>query len=295
MATKTYRIEINGVSQAISEFDELIAKAGQLERTLSSGVSVEIKGDTTQLAQAQAEVTKQVERQNEALREQTSIIQSQAGDYKEALTVATSILGTYEENIKKLAEYDAELKKIAAAKKEAERAGASTDEMAMLLQMEMKYKALKSDTLGVIRTETKLIEAENGSYDQMAATVSRLRDALRASSGNLSSGEFSTISAAVDDLDRKLKDADKGMGQFFRNVGNYPSAAEGFSKIKVEVEARHNGTEERHGAVGRAGQDRHRRLPGARLADARPSVGDGHRERRDGEKQGRLVGNARHD
>lgn len=235
MATKTYRIEINGVSQAISEFDELIAKAGQLERTLSSGVSVEIKGDTTQLAQAQAEVTKQVERQNEALREQTSIIQSQAGEYKEALTVATSILGTYDDNLKKLAEYDAELKKIAAAKKEAERAGASTDEMATLLQMEMKYKALKSDTLGVIRTETKLIEAENGSYDQMAATVSRLRDALRASSGNLSSGEFSTISAAVDDLDRKLKDADKGMGQFFRNVGNYPSAAEGFSKIKVEV------------------------------------------------------------
>lgn len=234
-ATKTYTIEINGIKQAISEFDALIAKAEQLGKTLSGGATVEVKADATQVVQVQAEVTKQVQQQTEALKEQQSIVQGTTGEYAEALQVATAILGTYDENIKKLAEYDAKLRELAATKKEYEKAGVSGDQMADIVAKEMQYKQLKQETLSVIRTETKLLQSTEGSYDKMAATVARLRDALRASGGNLSDKQFTAISSAVTDLDKQLKDADKSMGQFFRNVGNYASAADGFGKIKVEV------------------------------------------------------------
>lgn len=234
-ATKTYTIEINGIKQAISEFDALIAKAEQLGKTLSGGATVEVKADATQVVQVQAEVTKQVQQQTEALKEQQSIVQGTTGEYAEALQVATAILGTYDENIKKLAEYDAKLRELAATKKEYEKAGVSGDQMADIVAKEMQYKQLKQETLSVIKTETKLLQSTEGSYDKMSATVARLRDALRASGGNLSDKQFTAISSAVTELDKQLKDADKSMGQFFRNVGNYASAADGFGKIKVEV------------------------------------------------------------
>ena len=250
--SKVYQIKINGVQESVSELDALISKAEELSRKLAQGMTVEVK-PTVQPQQAntaqsqaaekaftvQAQITAEVEKQNAALSQQTSIVSSQSSSYKDALDVATSILGTYEENIAKLAMYDAKLKDIAAQKKKVQDIGVENEQtrqiMQELLADEIKYKQLKSETLSVIKTETKLLQSTEGSYDQMAATVGRLRDALRASGGNLSPEQFDAISTAVSELDGQLKNADKGMGQFFRNVGNYPSAAEGFSKIKVEI------------------------------------------------------------
>lgn len=248
---KEYSIKINGVQESINALDALISKAEELGRKLSGGITVDVKPQVQQPANTaqsqaaekaftvQAQITAEVEKQNAALSQQSTLVQASAGGYKEALDAATAILGTYDENIAKLAEYDAKLKDIAAQKKKVQDIGVENEQtrqiMQELLADEIKYKQLKSETLSVIKTETKLLQSTEGSYDQMAATVGRLRDALRASGGNLSPEQFEVISTAVSDLDKQLKDADKGMGQFFRNVGNYPSAAEGFSKIKVEI------------------------------------------------------------
>lgn len=230
--------------------DALITKAEELSRKLAQGMTVEVKptvqpqqANTSQPAektfQIQSQITVEIEKQNAALSQQTSIVSSQSSSYKDALDVATSILGTYDDNIAKLAEYDSKLKEIASQKKAVQDIGVENEQtreiMQQLLADEIKYKQLKSETASILKTETKLLQAEEGSYDQMAATVGRLRDALRASNGNLSPEQFSALSSAVSELDRQLKDADKAMGQYFRNVGNYPSAAEGFSKIKVEI------------------------------------------------------------
>jgi len=252
--SKEYRIVINGVQESINALDALVAKAEELSRKLSGGITVDVKPQVQQPQQSantaqtqaaektfevQAQITAEIEKQNDALQQQSTLVQSSAGDYREALDAATAILGTYEDNLSKLAEYDAQLKEIAAEKKTIQKIGVEDEEsravMQQLLADEMKYKQLKSETLSVLKTETKLLQAEEGSYDQMSATVGRLRDALRASGGNLSPEQFNALSSAVSELDAQLKDADKGMGQFFRNVGNYPSAAEGFSKIKVEI------------------------------------------------------------
>lgn len=255
MATKTYQIQINGIQESINALDAVIAKADELARKLAGGINVNVQPTVQPTAQQsvnngqaqaaektfqiQAQVTTEIEKQNSALQEQTSLVNTQASSYKDALSVATSILGTYDENIAKLAEYDSKLKDIAAQKKAVQDIGVENDQtraiMQDLISQEMKLKQLKSETTSIIKTETKLMQAEEGSYDQMAAAVARLRDAMRASNGNLSSEQFSAISSAVAELDKQLKDADKGMGQFFRNVGNYPSAAEGFNKIKVEI------------------------------------------------------------
>lgn len=242
--SKVYTIKINGVEKALSDFDALLGKAEELARRLSSGMSVASPSGQTgqqqtqqaqQQATIQAEITGQIEQQTQALKEQTSIVTTQTGEYAEALQVAQSILGTYDANLVKLAEYDAALKRVNAQLKEAQKAGASPESMSALLAEQMRYKQLRSETLGIIKTETNLLQSQQGSYDQLNATVGRLRDALRASGGDLNEEQFKAISTAVDEIDKKLKDADKGMGQFFRNVGNYPSAAEGFRGLKIEV------------------------------------------------------------
>ena len=241
--SKVYTIKINGVEKALSDFDALLGKAEELARRLSSGMSVASPTAQTgqqtqqvrQQATVQAEITAQIEQQTQALKEQTSIVTTQTGEYAEALQVAQSILGTYDANLVKLAEYDAALKRINAQLKEAQKTGASPESMSALLAEQMRYKQLRSETLGIIKTETNLLQSQQGSYDQLNATVGRLRDALRASGGDLTEEQFKAISSAVDEIDKKLKDADKGMGQFFRNVGNYPSAAEGFRGLKIEV------------------------------------------------------------
>lgn len=249
--TREYKIVINGVQESINALDALVAKAEELGRKLSGGITVDVKPQVQQPQQAntsqsaektftvQAKITAEIEKQNTALSQQTSIVSSQSSSYKDALDVATSILGTYEQNIAKLAEYDAKLKEIASQKKAVQDIGVENEQtrqiMQELLADEIKYKQLKSETASILKTETKLLQAEEGSYDQMSAAVGRLRDALRASSGNLSPEQFATISQAVSTLDQELKDADKQVGNFFRNVGNYQSAAEGFSKIKVEI------------------------------------------------------------
>lgn len=251
--TKEYKIVINGVQESINALDALVAKAEELGRKLSGGITVDVKPQVQQPQQAntaqaqsaektftvQAQITAEIEKQNTVLSQQTSIVSSQSSSYKDALDVATSILGTYEQNIAKLAEYDSKLKEIASQKKAVQDIGVENEQtraiMQELLADEIKYKQLKSETASILKTETKLLQAEEGSYDQMSAAVGRLRDALRASNGNLSPEQFNAISQAVSTLDQELKDADKGMGNFFRNVGNYPSAAEGFSKIKVEI------------------------------------------------------------
>lgn len=249
--TKVYKIQINGVQESVSELDALIAKAEELSRKLAQGMTVDVQPQVQQPQQAntsqaaektftvQAQITTEIEKQNAALQQQTSIVSSQSSSYKDALDVATSILGTYDDNIAKLAEYDSKLKEIASQKKAVQDIGVENEQtraiMQELLADEIKYKQLKSETASILKTETKLLQAEEGSYDQMSAAVGRLRDALRASNGNLSPEQFSAISSAVSELDKQLKDADKGMGNFFRNVGNYPSAAEGFNKIKVEI------------------------------------------------------------
>ena len=145
-ATKQYRIEINGVQESISALDALVSKAEELARKLGPGMTVDVKpqvqqpANTAQTQQAektfeiQAQITAEIEKQNQVIGQQTSLMQQQSGNYSQALEAATAILGTYDENIKKLAEYDSKLKEIAAEKKAVQSIGVENEQTRQIMQ-----------------------------------------------------------------------------------------------------------------------------------------------------------------
>lgn len=52
---------------------------------------------------------------------------------------------------------------------------------------------------------------------------------------DMGSEKFRELATEANALNTKLKEAEESYGQFGRNVGNYASAAEGFTKVKVQV------------------------------------------------------------
>lgn len=265
---KQYTIQINGISESVSQIDALLAKLNALEQKIgaisgietpslpspsvtppslpSSGVEQQQVQAAQQLKQVQAEVVVEIEKQNAAISQQNQLVQEGLSVNREALQVADDILGTYDDNIAKLASLDAQLKSIKAERKaiaeEAEVGLISTDEekqrLNELLAKEIKLKQERSDVNSILKNQANLLNAQEGSYDEMSAALGRMKDALRAAGDSLTPEQFQKVSAAVDELDKGLKDADASMGNFQRNVGNYASAAEGFNKIKVSI----NGT-----------------------------------------------------
>jgi len=255
---KEYRIVINGISESIGAIDSLIAKINTLEEKITalnkSGITVNVQqtgtvntGSQTQQAQQVAEVQKQItieiDRQNEALRQQASFIDASKAASNDVLQIANAVLGTYGENIAKLDELNQQLaankqaqKEVAdALKNEAIDAQTAAESRQRLLDEELRIKQARSEVSTILKNEVKMTQAQEASYDQMSQTLGRLRDALRASGSGLSPEQFEAVSRAIDKMDKELKEADKSVGNFQRNVGNYASAADGFGKITVTI------------------------------------------------------------
>lgn len=269
---RIFRITINGISESISQIDSLIGKIDSLSQKITAlnknGVTVNVQqtgtvntGSQAQQAQQVAEVQKQItieiDRQNQELREQASFVDSTKQASSEVLDIANSILGTYGQNVAKLDELNQRIaankqaqKEVAdALKNEAIDAQTAAESRQRLLDEELRLKQARSETQAILKNEVKLTQAQTGSYDQMSQTLGRLRDALRASGSGLSPEAFDKVSQAVDKLDEELKSADKSVGNFYRQVGNYASAAEGFGKITVTIAGVNRGFESARSAI----------------------------------------------
>ena len=251
---RTYQISINGIKESISAIDSLISKidslSGKIDELNKKGIKIETSsvqtvnaGQVQQVAQAQQEITVEITKQNEELRQQASFVDATKQASNDVLSIANSILGTYGENIAKLDQLNQQLAANKAAqaevakqlKEEAIDANTAAESRQRLLDEELRIKQARSEVQGILKNEVKMTQAQESSYDRMSQTLGRLRDALRASGSGLSPEQFEAVSRAVDKLDKELKEADKSVGNFQRNVGNYASAADGFQKITVTI------------------------------------------------------------
>ena len=250
---KEYRIVINGVSESISQIDSLISKIDSLSKKIDNlnknGISVNTSVgsvDTSsmqEVAQAQKQITVEIQKQTEALSEQKSFVDSTKQAESEVLQIATQILGAYDSNVAKLDELNQAIQRNKENQKEVAKQLKDeliTSEQAAtmrqrLLDEELKLKAARSEVNAVLKNEVKMNQANADSYDKMSQTLGRLKDALRASGSGLSPENFEKISRAIDAMDAELKSADKSIGNFFREVGNYASAADGFQKITLSI------------------------------------------------------------
>jgi len=152
---------------------------------------------------------------------------------QDALGVARSVLGTREQNIKRLVELNSELKQVSEAQKqlnEKEKSGQSNTQQLSakrqeLIERERTLKAAKSELNIILSNEEKLMQAAAGSYAQVSLQLELMKKAykqMNEEEKNSSSGQ--TLSVVIKNTDAHLKELSAGMGEFQREVGHYEKA-----------------------------------------------------------------------
>lgn len=177
----------------------------------------------TQLQQQQQQViantTNTISRQ---LAEQEKLNKAQRESYNEqsrALDIAKNILGSHEANVAAMAKYNRELKNLKDAYKNSR---ISAEDYT---RRELELKTAKQELQKILNNETKMMQAANGSYQQLSLQLERLKMAQKQLNEEEKRGTNGQIlEKEIQELDAHLKDLAADMGEFQRNVGNYAIA-----------------------------------------------------------------------
>lgn len=152
--------------------------------------------------------------------------------------------GTMQENIKLSMQYDARLKDIKKAMTEVrdqQKAGIidtekASNAIANLIEEEKFLKATLSEVNVAIKAETRERIAAIGSIDEMSARLGRLKDTYRQlGEADRNGAEGNKILTQINALDHAVKEADASIGNFQRNVGNYPNAKKELGEIHQQI------------------------------------------------------------
>lgn len=154
--------------------------------------------------------------------------------YKE---VIEQVLGTYDENISKLAKVNEQIKANTAAIASLNKEDANYKQTLDALTKEhIQLTTSKSELLKIIKNEEKLTQSANGSYEKANATLNKLTLAYKRMTEEQQKAN-SELPKKINDLREQMKQADATMGNFQRNVGNYGSAWNGL-QLQVQQVAR---------------------------------------------------------
>ena len=143
--------------------------------------------------------------------------------------VLNNVLGSYEDNIRLLGEYNTQIKQtqaeIARLKKIEEERGKLNEtqkqELANLTAEERKLRQASSELQQTLKNEEKIRTTANGTMANQAQLLGKLRMAWRQMTDEQKAANPQML-AAIQALDRHIKGADASIGNFQRNVGNYP-------------------------------------------------------------------------
>lgn len=153
---------------------------------------------------------------------------------KELKDVINSVLGTKQENIKRLAEEQARLKEVNASIRDNEKAyksGAKTSQEFMsaqqrLLNEQNTLKVAVSELTSRIKMEEKIEQAASGTASEKSLILNKLKEAYRSLSeeqkNNADIG--GQLLKEINKLDTGLKEYDATIGNHQRNVGDYEIA-----------------------------------------------------------------------
>lgn len=235
MTQKQFTIQINGIKESVDAVESLNKKLDTLEQRIEKVDNTSI--DIDQNVSKQNQALQILSKQGEVERENISI-------QRTALDIADQLLGTYNQNISLLSDYNNQLKQITQERKDInkmEEAGLisqqkADEQRASILQREQEIKAAKQEISRIVANEQKMMQAEEGSYNQMSAALTRMKEALKSVKvGDLGDDQFKTLSSAINDLDQKLKNSAASMGEYQRNVGNYAIAGESLKGFVVQI------------------------------------------------------------
>ena len=164
-------------------------------------------------------------------------------DEVEALgKVLDDVLGSYNDNVQLLAQYNQQLNETSANikalnKAQQEQGGLSAKQQARyaeLIKQERELKQGKSELQIVMKNQEKIMQSENGSMKQQSLILGQLRMLWR----NLTDEQKAALpqlKTAIDGLDSSIKKADADIGNFQRNVGNYPQLMQQILPVQGQV------------------------------------------------------------
>ena len=161
--------------------------------------------------------------------------------------VLNNVLGSYEDNIRLLGEYNSQIKQtqagIARLKKIEEERGKLNEkqkqELANLTAEERKLRQASSELQQTLKTEEKIRTTANGTMANQAQLLGKLRMAWRQMTDEQKAANPQML-AAIQALDRHIKGADANIGNFQRNVGNYPGLMAQMGQSVASMAARAN-------------------------------------------------------
>jgi hypothetical protein len=143
--------------------------------------------------------------------------------------VLDKVLGSYDDNIRTLQSYRDLVKSlradISAYNKVIAEQGDLTEEQAAdyeeLIKMERRYSNEISKLQIVLKNQEKINQSLEGSMENQSLLLGKLRMAWRKMTDEQKAANPQML-AAIQALDRHMKGADATIGNFQRNVGNYP-------------------------------------------------------------------------
>lgn len=161
--------------------------------------------------------------------------------------VLDSVLGTYEDNVQLLSQYNQELNKTSAQikllnKLQRERGELTAPEQALytdLIKKERELKQAKSELQIVMKNQEKIMQSEVGSMKQQSLILGQLRMLWRSLTDEQKAA-LPQLKALIDGVDSSLKKADADIGNFQRNVGNYPGLMAQMGQSAASMAARAN-------------------------------------------------------
>ena len=168
----------------------------------------------------------------------SSGVESQVKAYGDLNAEIVKVLGTREENIRKLTEEQHIIsllkKQIKGLNDEWLENGALNESQRILLDRYnaelLEHQTTVANVQQVMRNEVKINQATAGSMQQLAQELARMRIAYRTLTDEQKNSPFGAdLLASIELADQQIKDLDASIGNHQRNVGNYASGWNGLN------------------------------------------------------------------
>lgn len=237
----------------MGQYDALVRKVSEAEGKITLSTK-RINDASEKIIKAQEQLSKAVgvnprpgsgNANTTANNTETTSVQAQAKAYDELEAEINKVLGTREQNIRKLIEESNAIKLNQRLIKQTEKEytnsnGVISEKGLKLLEIYnnnlLRHKATLSEVQQVLRNEEKLYNASENSMSRLSQELSRMRIAYRAMTDDAKNSPFGKeLLASIDQADAKIKSLDASIGNHQRNVGNYASGWNGLNMSVQQI------------------------------------------------------------
>lgn len=238
------------LTSLLGQYDTLVDKIAAAERKIMLSTS-RINKATEKIVQAQEQVSKPVviptqsgNTSTQTNTAETASIQAQAKAYDDLRTEINGILGTREENVKRMIDemnairlINVEIKKI--NKSQGDYSSLSSTQQKRLEQLNnslLTHKEALAEIRQTLNNNVKLDNVASTSMKGLSQSLSRMRIAYRELTEEERNSPFGKeLLTSINQADAKIKELDTTIGNHQRNVGNYGKQWNGLSMSIQQV------------------------------------------------------------